>query len=196
MAFVSFVQRAASLEVVQNRNLRRTIGVAAFAALTAFGAHVALPVPGSPVPVTLQTMFATLAGVLLGPYLGAASQLAYLAIGAAGAPVFSAGIGLAALAGPTGGYLIAFPIAAALAGVMTRRTAGSTLLQGAKIAAVMFVATGAVLAIGALQLTLFTGDIERAVQAGVLPFLVGDVVKSILGATIAVRLRKRTLGLF
>lgn len=196
MTFVSLVQRAASLEVVQSRNLRRTIGVAAFVALTAFGAHVAFPVPGSLVPVTLQTMFVTLAGALLGPYLGAASQLAYLALGAAGAPVFSAGIGLAALAGPTGGYLIAFPVAAALTGVLTRRVRGGVLSQALQIGLIMFVTTGVILAIGALQLSLLTGDVARAIQTGVLPFLFGDLVKSTIGAAIAVRLRKRTLGLF
>lgn len=196
MAFVSLVQRAATIEVVQNRNLRRTIGLAAFVALTAFGAHVALPVPGSPVPVTLQTMFAVLSGALLGPYLGAASQVAYLALGAAGAPVFSAGLGLATLAGPTGGYLIAFPLAAAITGYAVRRISGGAIAQGLMIGLVMFVAMGVILLIGALQLSLLVGSGERAVQLGVLPFLFGDIVKATIGAAIAVRLRKRTLGLF
>ncbi|MFN2327253.1 MAG: biotin transporter BioY, partial [Gemmatimonadales bacterium] len=79
--------------------------VAAFALATAFGAHVAVPL--TPVPVTLQTLFVVLAGAMLGPRLGAASQIAYLGMGIAGLPVFVGGFGLAYLAGPTGGYLLA-----------------------------------------------------------------------------------------
>ena len=195
MAFVSFVQRAAAVEVVRNRNLRRAIGLGAFVALTAFGAHVAVPVPVSPVPVTLQTLFVILAGAVLGPRLGAASQLAYLALGAAGAPVFAGVFGMAALAGPTGGYLLAFPIAAALAGVAVRG-GNRGALHAVRVGFGAIAASAVILLIGALQLTLYTGDFANAVVAGVLPFLVGDALKAMIGATIAVRLRKRTLGLF
>src|SRR5687767_8545359 len=109
------VRDAAARPVVQSRGARAAIGVLVFALLTAFGAHVAIPLVGG-VPVTLQTLFVTLAGAVLGPYLGAASQLLCLAIGAAGAPVFAAGGGLAYLAGPTGGYLLSYPVAAAVTG--------------------------------------------------------------------------------
>ncbi|MGH7539390.1 MAG: biotin transporter BioY, partial [Gemmatimonadota bacterium] len=88
---------------------RRVIAVLAFAALTALGARIAVPLPGTPVPFTFQVVAVLLAGVLLGPRLGAASQAAYLAAGASGLPIFAAGGGVAYLLGPTGGYLLAFP---------------------------------------------------------------------------------------
>src|SRR5687767_6577642 len=98
------VRKAATLPVVQNTTARRVIAVVVFALLTALGAHLAIPV--GPVPITMQTLFVTLAGALLGPYLGATSQIVYLLMGIAGAPVFAMGSGFAYLFGPTGGYLL------------------------------------------------------------------------------------------
>ena len=89
-----------------------------FAALTAAGAQI--EIPNSPVPFTLQTLFVLLSGALLGPRLGTVSMLAYLGAGAAGLPVFSSfGFGVARLLGPTGGYLLAFPAAAFVAGSLS-----------------------------------------------------------------------------
>ncbi len=90
-------------EIVRSPALRRAIGVAAFATATAFGARVALPLPGTPVPFTLQVLFVLLAGAVLGARLGAASQALYLAVGLAGAPVFAAGGGPAPGARRRGG---------------------------------------------------------------------------------------------
>jgi biotin transport system substrate-specific component len=184
--------RWATLEVVPNRTARRAIAVVAFTVLTALGAHLAIPLPGNPVPVTMQTLFVTLSGALLGPYLGASSQLLYLLAGISGLPMFALTPGPAALIGPTGGYLLSFPIAAALVGVL----AGGRASGFVRIAFAMLIASAVILALGAAQLALITGDAQHAVQLGVLPFVIGDSLKVALGALIAQRLRSRTLGLF
>src|SRR5207249_10368368 len=94
--------------------LRRGVAVLLGTALVAAAAQIAVPLPGTPVPVTLQPLAVLVVGGLLGAPLGAASLLLYLALGAAGLPVFTPfGVpGLGRLLGPTGGYLLAYPLAA------------------------------------------------------------------------------------
>jgi biotin transport system substrate-specific component len=194
MATFVDVRKAATAPVIHSRNARRAIALLAFVALTAFGAHVAFPLPGTMVPVTLQTLFVTLAGALLGPYLGAASMVLYLALGAAGAPVFAMGAGFAYLFGPTGGYLLSYPLAAAVTGMLCGTPEGGA--RGfARIAFASAVGSIVILALGWAQLTLLGGDAASAFRLGVAPFILGDIVKIALCAAIALRLRKRTLGL-
>lgn len=191
------VRRAAGVEALTHRWVRRVAVMVGFAALTALGAYVSIPLPGTPVPVTLQTFVVSLSGLLLGARLGAGAQTIYLAAGALGAPVFSGGaLGLAHLFGPTGGYLLAYPAAAALTGALAslagaRRSLGSALVLGIGT----FLGTGVVFVGGASQLALLTGDVGLAVQQGVLPFIVGDLLKVGVAVFIALRLRNRTLGL-
>src|SRR5437762_8887900 len=97
----------------------RVLAVVLGAVLVALAAQVSVPLPGTPVPMTLQPMAVLLVGGLLGAPLGALSMILYLAMGAAGLPVFTPTVpllGLARLFGPTGGYLLAYPIAAYAAG--------------------------------------------------------------------------------
>ncbi len=194
MSVVAQVRRLAALEAVPNLTTRRVAAVLAFAAATALGARVAVPLPGDAVPVTLQTLFVVLSGLMLGPWLGAAAQATYLAAGLLGAPVFALGFGPAALIGPTGGYLLAFPAAAWLAGWVAgaprpgirslMRVALATVLGGAVI-----------LAIGASWLSIYVGGLGPAFFAGVAPFLVGDALKSVVALLAAGRVRGRVLGL-
>lgn len=95
---------------------RRAVLVALFAALTAVGAIVRVPFPG--VPFTLQVPVVLLAGIALGPWLGAASQLAYLALGLAGLPVFATGGGPGYVLTPTFGFLVGFVAAAPIVGLL------------------------------------------------------------------------------
>src|SRR5512145_622314 len=95
----------------------KTLG---FALILAASSKIQLPVPGSPVPATLQTLAVILAGSVLGPWGGMASVATYLAAGVAGAPVFAFGGGPAYLMGPTGGYLLGFLPATWVAGFLTR----------------------------------------------------------------------------
>src|SRR5262245_31132406 len=116
-------------EALPNRTVRRVVAVVAFAALTALGARLAVPLPGLPVPVTMQTLVVTLAGALLGPYLGAASQVLYLLAGISGLPVFALGSGFAYVFGPTGGYLLSYPVAAALTGLLAGRSTDTSFVR-------------------------------------------------------------------
>lgn len=159
----------------------------AFALLTAVCAQVAVPM--APVPMTLQTFAVLLGGVLLGPVWGGAAALIYLAMAAAGLPVLSDGAGgLAPFTGPTAGYLVAFPIAAALAGLLAQRMKGLiALLVG------LFALHLLILALGAGWLARGIG-VDAAIEHGVTPFLIGAAVKSALVALIAFFALRRTSG--
>lgn len=190
------VRRAATAEVVTDRTTRRIIGVAAFAIATALGAQVVVPLPFTPVPMTLQTLFVLLSGALLGPRLGAASQVAYLAMGIAGLPVFfGGGMGPAQLVGPTGGYLVAFPLTAYAAGVLARPSGRRSLAGALRLFAGLLLASLVVLLGGTAWLAVTTGDLAGAIALGLAPFLIGDTVKVALATLIAWRGRDRTLGL-
>ena len=102
--------------------IRRAGAVVLGALLVAGAAQVSVPLPGTPVPMTLQPMAVLLVAGLLGPQLGALSMILYLAMGAAGLPVFTPTVpllGVARLFGPTGGYLLAYPVAAWATGWLT-----------------------------------------------------------------------------
>ena len=158
----------------------------AFAAATALAAR--LEIPYYPVPFTLQTMIVLLAGAFLGSRNGALSQLLYLAAGVAGLPVFAGGaIGFMRLAGPTGGYLLAFPVAAALVGYLLRER-GSLLVVALSMAAGLLV----IFAAGTLHLYAFTmHNMSNAIASGFLLFSWWDVVKLGAASMIYFELSKR-----
>jgi biotin transport system substrate-specific component len=189
------IRRAAHVEVLTSTPARRLFGVMTFTLLTAFSAHIAAPLPGTAVPVSLQTLVVLLSGMLLGPALGAAAQTAYLMAGAAGLPVFAAGLGVPYLFGPTGGYLLAFPAAAAVAGAVAMHARGGAATQLIVLTVAGVLATLTVYAGGTAQLTLLTGDAAGALRMGVLPFLIGDLAKLAFAVLLALRIRRRTLAL-
>lgn len=163
------------------------LGAAGFVLAVAAASQIAIPIPGTPVPLTLQPMLVVIAGMMLGPRVGAASMVAYLALGALGLPVFTpiGAPGLARLIGPTGGYLIAYPAAAFVAGSLATRLPS---LAGRWVAATAGVA---VLFVGGIaQLTVLTGSVERAVLLGLTPFAALDVVKAFIAALVS---RPRTI---
>jgi biotin transport system substrate-specific component len=171
--------------------LRVGLLLAGVAALTA-GAW--LSVPFYPVPLTMQTLAVLLIGGLLGPTLGVSTVAGYLVLGLAGAPVFHNGLGgLAVLAGPTGGYLVGFLPAVFLMGLAARRAwaarpAKSGLKGTAMLAAGAVAAGVAIYGLGVPWLSLFTGgSLSRAVEVGAVPFLLGDLLKTVV-AIGAVRL--------
>lgn len=168
-------------EVVEDQRVRVAIGVVAFALLTAFGAQIAVRLPWTPVPVTLQPLFVILAGAMLGPRLGALSMAVYVAVGSLGAPVYAnGGAGLPWLFGPTGGYLLAAPPAAFVTGWVARRFEGGLPLLAGLTLGVLTMYVG-----GVAQLMALTGRGVGAVLAiGVTPFLVGDVTKIALAFSI------------
>lgn len=173
-----------------SRTERRLLAAVAFAALTAIAARIAVPVPGTAVPFSLQIVAVMLAGILLGPGLGAGSQVLYVAAGLAGLPVFVAGGGPAYLLGPTGGYLIAFPLAAAIAGFFASRFSGIAWLTLGCALAVLAVHVG-----GTSWIAITLG--RDAAVGAFEPFLTGDVLKIALALLIGSRSRnwsKRLLG--
>lgn len=141
-----------------------------------------IQVPFWPVPVTMQTLAVLLLGIALGPVAGAVSVLLYLAEGAAGLPVFA---GLAGgpqhLAGPTAGYLIAFPIAAAIAGWMTSGGRGRSIVT-ALLACLA--AEAVIFALGYAWLGSVIGY-DKAWLFGVQPFLLGDGIKTLIAALLS-----------
>lgn len=158
------------------------LGVAGFVIAMAAASQVAIPLPGTPVPLTLQPLLVVLAGMMLGPTLGAASMVAYLLAGAAGLPVFApiGAPGVARLLGPTGGYLIATPAAAFIAGWLALRMPS---LAGRWVAATLGIA---VLFVGGIaQLALLTGSLAQAFVVGVTPFALFDLIKAFAAALIA-----------
>jgi len=112
-----------SWNIAESSVLTQLLWITTFAVATALGARV--EIPHYPVPFTLQTMVVLLAGAFLGARNGAYSQILYLGAGLIGLPVFAGGaFGFMKIAGPTGGYLLAFPIAAAAAGYLVRMHKG------------------------------------------------------------------------
>jgi biotin transport system substrate-specific component len=155
--------------------------VAGFSIIVALSAQFAIPLPFTPVPVTLQTLAVLATGALLGSRRGTAALLLYLAEGAAGLPVFALGrSGAAYLLGPTGGYLVGFVAAAFLTGLFSERgwdRVGLLAFVGFAIADL------AIYLPGVLWLGAFTG-FSGALARGALPFLAADVLKAALGASL------------
>ncbi|MHB8894299.1 MAG: biotin transporter BioY [Candidatus Geothermincolia bacterium] len=182
------------------------VGVISFATLTAVGARAVIHI--GPVPLTLQVFFVLLAGMMLGSKLGAASQLAYVAAGLAGVPIFSSPpfSGPGYLLGPTGGYLVGFVAAAWLTGLAVERwrdvRAGDPMIIGYALAGMLGLV--AIYALGAAGLALWmlnggkdlAGAASGAWKAGVVPFMGVDVLKCVAAAAVAsgalrrVRLRR------
>ena len=149
----------------------------------ALSARVDVPLPGTPVPQSLQTLAVVVVGGLLGGHRGVLALAAYLFAGAVGLPVFAGGAaGMAVLAGPTAGYLFGFVVAAGMVGWMRDR---GHLLRFVPTFAVMVAAHLAILSMGWARLSTDLG-MGAAWDAGVAPFLVGGVIKSILAATLIV----------
>jgi len=161
-------------------------------ALTAGTGGLSIPLPFTPVPITLQVFFVFLAGSLAGPFYGALSMLLYLVMGALGLPIFSRfGAGLGHLIGPTGGYLFAFPIAAAINGLITSRRSSTLLAEYVKVLCGMMAALASIYIIGVWWLSIyFHRSVLDTFLLGALPFIPVDVLKMVVAAPIAVRLRR------
>ncbi len=155
--------------------IRRAAWVVLFAVLVAVGGHVRIPIPGNPVPLTLQVVFVLMAGAFLPPLAAATSMTLFLLAGVAGAPVFAgSGSGLVYLLGPTGGYLVGFPVGAALCSWLLRGRRDSF----PRTALAMTAALAAIYLLGLTRMTLFLGgDLSAAFMLGVAPFLLIDFVK-------------------
>lgn len=170
----------------------RAGAVAFVAVLTAAAAQISIPLPFTPVPFTFQPMVVLVGAMALGARLGMASQLVYLTLGVAGLPVFAASPslpqGLGRLFGPTGGYLMAYPVAAFVVGALAERGFDRRYLSSV---AAMACGLAIVFAGGVLWLGLLTpnpGGIMRALGAGFYPFVAADLLKLLAAAIVMPRL--------
>src|SRR5215210_582007 len=157
------------------------------AAVTAVAAQIAIPL--QPVPFTLQVLAVILCGLLLGPRVGALAQAIYVLVGAVGVPVFSNFTGgLGHVFGPTGGYLISYPIAAAVAGLAARSVARSPRRRALLTALLWGCAGLAVIYIfGTAWLAVVSGlSPTEAVATGILPFVIFDLIKVVIASLVAV----------
>lgn len=156
------------------RLIRDALLTLSASAAIALSAQVAIPLPFTPVPLTLQTLFVLLSGALLGSKRGPASVMVYIGFGIAGIPVFaSGGAGLARLLGPTGGYLVGFAAASFVAGFLFENGFGKTLF-GRTLA--MLAASVLIYAFGLARLASFTGW-DSVLSLGLYPFIAGDMLK-------------------
>lgn len=156
--------------------------IVAFSLLTALSAQVAIPLPWTVVPITGQTFAVLLTGALLGSRLGALAMIAYLIEGASGLPFFAAGgSGLARLLfSPTSGYLLSYPAAAFVVGLLAERGWDRRFVTAA---AAMALGSVVILLGGWAWLSRFVAP-AAAWQMGVAPFLIGDLVKIALAALV------------
>lgn len=174
--------------------VRRSLLVLGGSILMVLCAQIRIPLPFSPVPITMQTFGVLLVGALLGPRLGALAMLAYIAEALAGLPVLAGGlsawspssiVGLPAIVGPTAGYLLSFPLAAAVVGALAARGWDRSV---ARALPAMLVGDLVILLCGFAWLlvisAMFKGmpNILSMLQLAVLPFLPGDAFKIVLAA--------------
>lgn len=153
--------------------LRRFVRISLGALVVALAAQVSVPVPLSPVPMTLQPLAVLVVGGLLGAAEGLGALITYLAFGVLGLPVFAGGSsGFVHLAGPTGGYLLAFPLAAGLVGALVADTWRILRVLVACALGMALIHIG-----GVAQLALLGGDPALAFRVGFVPFFTGDLLK-------------------
>ena len=148
--------------------------------LVGLSAQVKIYLPFSPVPITGQTFAVLMLGALLGSRRGGLAMLAYLAEGIMGLPVFTAGGGLAALFGPTGGYLFGFVAAAYLVGRLAEKGWDRRVLT---TIAAMIIGDAVLLTFGFVWLAVLT-NVGTAFLTGVCPFIIGDILKVALAAAV------------
>ncbi len=159
-------------------------------------ARVTIPLPFTPVPLTMQNFGVLAVALMLGSRRGFAALALYLAEGAAGLPVFSPSIlggGIAQILGPTGGFLMAYPAVAFVAGWIYERSSAQSLPRFAR-AAISSLAAELVLFAGGLSwLALQTHSIALAIKFGLYWFVFAEVIKVLMASAVAVRWSKRTL---
>jgi biotin transport system substrate-specific component len=164
---------------------------ALFAALTVVGTVIQIPLPFTPVPISLATLSVYLAGGLLGAKYGALSQVVYILLGVVGLPVFSnfqGGIGV--IAGPTGGYIIGYVAAALIVGLIAGKERRSPIW---KLTVSMISGTATCYGLGTAWFVISTGTgLAAALSLCVIPFLIGDTLK-IIAAILLVKALKRVL---
>lgn len=192
--------------MVDSRARRRAVSPSDLARIAVFAALVSAmaltpPVPLGPIPLTLQTLGVALTGLCLGPWRGFAAMALYVAVGAAGLPVFSGGAaGLGVLIGPTGGYLLSFPLAAMTGGFVARwavRRGLSPLTPLLMLGGLLLARYLVIMPIAVTHLSRVLGLTWREALFIDMPFWAADLIKSVIAVVLAVAVHKafpRLLG--
>lgn len=179
---------------------RRLIYISIFAILTAVGARIAVPLPL--VPFTLQTMFCMLAGLLLGPKYGAASQAFYMFMGLLGVPVFTGGGGLSSIFMPSFGYVIGFVACAWITGTISQKISDTGRIPRIRdYLAASLAGVAGVYIFGLLHLYLIVNfwmpgnemPLMKVLSIGFISTIGGDILKAFLSSVIALRIRKTSV---
>src|SRR4051794_17046824 len=183
----STIPAALHQRVIRGRAAANMLMVIAGSALIALAAQIALPIPFSPVPLTMQPLAVLLVGVTLGRVRGAAAAALYLVEGFSGLPVFAQGHGGAFwLTAATAGYLYSYPFAAWVAGWFSERNWSSTVLR----AVAGMLAALAVIYIGGWSWLAILSGPRAAFTLGIVPFIVADIVKIAVGAALLPQAQK------
>ncbi|TZE82531.1 biotin transporter BioY [Calorimonas adulescens] len=171
---------------------QKLVFIALMAAIVSVLAQIAIPLPFTPVPFTLQVFGVVLAGLLLSPADAFLSMLVYILLGAVGIPVFAQfEAGLAVLTGPKGGFLISFPLAAYIISATSYKRTGWLFPGLGCLAGLAIIYT-----IGTLQLSTVTGmGMVKALYAGTIPFIPFDIAKAALAIIVARPVKKALLSL-
>lgn len=164
----------------------KAAGVIVFILLTALGAFIRMPLPFTPVPITMQTFFVLLSGALLGRKFGCLSQTGYIILGVLGLPIFAgAGSGISCLFGPSGGYLLGFVAASFLLGNFLEANKSFGM-----ILCIFLIAALSIDFLGTLWLMVILKiSLIKAIFMGTAPFILGDAIKLISAAVIYDKLK-------
>jgi biotin transport system substrate-specific component len=187
------------MEIVFNREIShgkaaaRILGISVFVVLTALGGFVRIPLPFSPVPITLQTFFVLLGAAALGKSRGALVQTVYVLLGTVGLPIFSgAGSGLVYLTGPTAGYLLGFIAASLFIGKALDRD-----LSKLFVFLVFLAGDFLILGLGGFWLKAFLKvSCNQALAMGVIPFIFPDMIKAAIAAGVYQKIKARCKKIF
>jgi biotin transport system substrate-specific component len=181
-------------DLVNDKTLNAVIGVLFFILATALGAYVRIPLEGTPVPITLQTLFVILSGAVLGWRLGFYSQLGYLLLGAIGLPIFQGySSGISHILGPTGGYLVGFLFASSVVGIMTSQKEPNIYL----VLASFIIGNIILYSLGVSWLIyIYKIEILKALSMGVIPFIPIELIKISLATLIYSKISRRAKNIF
>lgn len=171
-------------------NSTMSILIAMFAAIITVSRFVPV-IPVGPIPIAIQNMMAILSGTVLGSVHGAAAVGLFICAGVLGLPVFSGGMcGLAALTGPTGGYIMGYFLGALIAGIYAGKPCVEKKTSNVKLVIGTILGYLVVYFIGVIQFMNYSKtSLLNSITVGVIPFLAGDVVKIVLTIIIALKLR-------
>jgi len=170
---------------IQSRTMPRWVitglQIGLFVTLLTISAKIRLTIPGTPIPITMQTLAVLLTGMILGPVKGAAAVIAYVGLIWRGVPLDANGLGAAALISPTAGYLIGFMPAAFLAGIGWQAKGWQRFFNALGFG---LIAVVVIFAFGWLGLFTLMGAADKAFMAGVIPFVFIDFGKALLAAAL------------